>query len=443
MNFLSPEMAMMLMFVSVIIGIALGYYLAFVLTAVGLFFGVFLFGDRYIGILINSFFSTMTNSVLLAIPLFILMGNIMQHTGAGDRIFSSLYVLFGRLRGGLLIATNALATIFATVTGVVGASVVTVGTLSLPALLERKYDRKLSAGVICAGGGLGVLIPPSIMIVVYGPVAGVSVGSLFMAAIVPGLLLSLVYTIYVVVRCLLNPELGPPISAEDRRAEIERVGVPSLVLAIVPPVLIILAVLGSIFFGVATPTEAAAVGVMAALLLGLGYRTLSFEKLSESMSSTLKSTSMILTMTVGAVTFISTFASAGGDAVVKDFVLSMPLGPWGILLLMLLAVTILGMFLDWIGVVYLIVPLFTPIALALGFDAVWFAMLVILFLQLGYLTPPFALSVFYFRTVAPSDFPLMEMYKSIMPFIGLQLLVLILVMVYPQTVLWLPSLMSY
>src|SRR5690606_14800926 len=205
MNFLTTEVTITLMFLAVVVGVALGYYLAFILAGVGLFFGFILFGDRYIGVLINS--------------LFILMGNIMQYTGAGDRIFSSLYVLFGRMRGGLLVATNMLATIFATITGVVGASVVTVGTLSLPALLERNYDRKLSAGVICAGGGLGILIPPSILLVVYGPVAGVSVGSLFMAAIVPGLLLSLVYTIYIIVRCMLNPELGPPITVEERRIE--------------------------------------------------------------------------------------------------------------------------------------------------------------------------------------------------------------------------------
>ena len=442
MSFLTTEVTIALMFLAVVVGVALGYYLAFILAGVGLFFGFILFGDRYIGVLINSFFSTATNNVLLAIPLFILMGNIMQYTGAGDRIFSSLYVLFGRMRGGLLVATNMLATIFATITGVVGASVVTVGTLSLPALLERNYDRKLSAGVICAGGGLGILIPPSILLVVYGPVAGVSVGSLFMAAIVPGLLLSLVYTIYIIVRCMLNPELGPPITVEERRIEIERVGIPRLLFAIVPPLLIVLAVLGTIFFGVATPTEAAAVGVFAALILGLSYKTLSLKIISDSLTSTLKTTAMILTMTVGAVTFISTFASIGGDAVVKDFVLGMPLGPWGILLLMLLVVTILGMFLDWIGIVYLIVPLFTPIAAALGFDAIWFAMLVILFLQLGYITPPFALSIFYFRAVAPSDFLMMDLYKSVVPFIGLQLIVFVLVMIFPQIVLWLPSLMT-
>src|SRR5690606_20744896 len=238
----------------------------------------------------------------------------------------------------------------------------------------------------------------------FRSVAGVSVGSLFMAAIVPGLLLSLVYTVYVFVRCLVNPDLGPPISAEDRKAEIERIGVGGLVFSIVPPVLIVLAVLGTIFFGVATPTEAAAVGVLAALLLGLGYRTLSIKKISESLTSTLRTTCMILTMTVGAVTFISTFASVGGDTVVKNLVLNMPFGPWGILFFMLLTITILAMLLDWIGIVYLVVPLFTPVAMELGFDPVWYAMLVILFLQLGYLTPPFALSVFYFKAIAPPDF---------------------------------------
>lgn len=442
MNFLSPEFITIIMFLAVIIGIILGYHLAFVLAGVGLFFGVFLLGNNYIGALITSFFGTMTNSVLLAIPLFVLMGNIMQHSGAGDRIFSSLYVIFGRLRGGLLVSTNLLATIFAATTGVVGASVVTVGTLSLPSMLKRGYDQKLAAGVICAGGGLGVLIPPSIMIVVYGPVAGVSVGSLFMAAIVPGLLLSLAYTIYIIVRCLMNPELGPPISPVDRKKEIERVGIPQLLLAVVPPLLIILAVLGTIFFGVATPTEAAAVGVVAALILGLSYKSLSLEKLKESLMSTLTTTSMILTMTVGAVMFISTFASIGGVNVVKAFILSIPLGAWGILALMLITVTILGMFLDWIGIVYLVVPLFTPIAMELGFDPLWYAMMIILFLQLGYITPPFALSVFYFKAIAPSDLSTMDLYKAVIPFIGLQVAVFILCIIYPPFILWLPDLMN-
>lgn len=442
MNFLTPEFITIMMFIAVLIGIVLGYHLAFILAGVGLFFGVYLLGTKYIGALITSFFGTMTNSVLLAIPLFVLMGNIMQHSGAGDRIFSSLYVLFGRLRGGLLVSTNLLATIFAATTGVVGASVVTVGTLSLPPMIDRGYDKKLASGVICAGGGLGVLIPPSIMIVVYGPVAGVSVGSLFMAAIVPGLLLSLAYTIYIIVRCMINPDLGPPISKEDRQKEIERVGFLQLFFALIPPLLIIFAVLGTIFIGIATPTEAAAVGVIASLVLGLSYRSLTWKKIADSLRDTLTTASMILTMTVGAVMFISTFASIGGVDVVKRFILSIPLGAWGILTLMLITVTILGMFLDWIGVVYLVVPLFTPIALELGFDPVWYATMIILFLQLGYITPPFALSVFYFKAVAPPDLSTMDLYKGVIPFIGLQLVVFALCIIFPGFIVWLPNLMS-
>lgn len=442
MSLFTSEFVTIFMFLAVLIGILLGYQLAFILGGVGLFFGIFLLGDSFIGALISSFFGTMTNSILLAIPLFIFMGNIMQESGAGDRIFNSLYVVFGRLKGGLLVSTNLLATIFAATTGVVGASVVTVGTLSLPPLLKRGYDQKLSAGVICAGGGLGVLIPPSIMIVVYGPVAGVSVGSLFMAAIVPGILLSLSYTIYIIIRASINPDLGPPITIEERNRVIKEDGIAKLFFAIIPPLLIILSVLGTIFFGIATPTEAAAVGVIAALLLALSYRSLTLEKLNNALMSTLTTTGMILTMTVGAVMFISTFASIGGIGVVEKFILSLPLGAWGILFLMLLTVTALGMFLDWIGVVYLIVPLFTPIAMQLGFDPIWFAMMIILFLQLGYITPPFALSIFYFKAIAPPELSTMDLYKSVMPFIGLQGVVVALCIIFPSVILWLPELMS-
>lgn len=443
MTELSSEFITLLMFGILLIGIFLGYHLAFLLAGVGLFFGVALLGTKYTGALISSFFGVMSNSVLLAIPLFVLMGNIMQYTGAGDRIFSSLYVLFGRIRGGLLVSANLLSTLFAATTGVVGASVVTVGTLSLPPMLKRGYDKKLASGVICAGGGLGVLIPPSIMIVVYGPIAGVSVGSLFMAAIVPGLLLSLTYTIYIIIRCFINPELGPPISEEDRKEEFAKVGLWGLCLSIFPPVLIILAVLGTIFFGIATPTEAAAVGVICALLLGLIYGELKWDKLKESLDSTITTTSMIMTMTVGAVMFISTFASIGGIEVVKSFILGLPFGPWGILTLMIVTVIILGMFLDWIGIVYLVVPLFTPIAAALGFDPIWYATIIILFLQLSYITPPFALSIFYFKAVAPPDLTTMDLYKSVVPFIFLQILVFTLCIVFPKIILWLPAVMNY
>ncbi|WP_438311519.1 TRAP transporter large permease [Sporosarcina sp. FA9] len=441
MSIFTPELITILMFLSLIVGLFMGYYLAFVLAGVGLLFGFAFIGTDYIGTLITSFFGVMQNSVLLAIPLFVLMGNILEQTGAGERIFNSFYVLFGRIKGGLLVATNFLATLFAATTGVVGASVVTMGTLSLPPMLSRGYDKKLASGIIVAGGGLGVLIPPSIMIVVYGPVAGVSVGSLFMAAIVPGLLLSITYTIYVLVRCHINPKLGPPISKEDRKAAFERIGIKGLILSLAPPLVIILAVLGSIFFGIATPTEAAAVGVVAAIVLALFHRELKLEKLKTALDGTLTTTAMILTMTVGAVMFISTFSSIGGINIVKNFVTGLPFDAWGILTLMIVLVVILGMFLDWIGIVYLVVPLFTPIAMDLGFNAIWFSMIIILFLQLSYITPPFALSIFYFKGVAPPDISTSDMYKAVIPFIGLQVIVFSLCIAFPKIILWLPELM--
>lgn len=437
----SPETNTIIMFVLMLGGIFMGYQLAFVLAGVGLLYGVYLFGFNYIVTLIMSFLGVMQNYVLLAIPLFVLMGNIMEQIGAGKRIFDSLYVLAGRLRGGLAIATNLLATIFAACTGVVGASVVTVGTLGLPSMLERGYDKKMASGLICAGGCLGVLIPPSIMIIVYGPIAGIPVGQLFMSVLVPGLLLSLSYMVYVLIRCYINPSMGPPISDEKRKEAFSQIGIVGLLSSFFIPILIILAVLGSIFFGVAAPTEAAAVGVVAALILGLFYREVTFIKIKAAVSATLTTTSMILTMSVGAIIFISTFTSMGGIDVVKRFILGLPFGQWGIFALMIFVVVILGMFLDWIGIVYLVVPLFTPIAAELGFNPLWFATMIILFLQLSYLTPPFALSLFYFKGIAPPDITTKDLYIAVIPFIGLQLVVLTITTIFPKIVLWLPSLM--
>lgn len=437
----SPEVNTILIFVLMLAGIFMGYQLSLVLAGIGLLYGVFLFGPNYINTLIMGFLNVMQNYVLLAIPLFVLMGNIMQEIGAGKRIFDSLYVLAGRLRGGLAIATNLLATIFAACTGVVGASVVTVGTLGLPAMLSRNYDKKMASGLICAGGCLGVLIPPSIMIVVYGPIAGIPVGQLFMSVLPAGLLLSFTYTLYILARCYINPKMGPPITDEKRKEAFEKIGVFGLVSSFLIPVLIILAVLGSIFFGVAAPTEAAAVGVVASMVLGICYKELSWEKLKNSLSSTLTTTSMILTMSVGAILFISTFTSMGGIDVVKNFILALPFGKWGIFLLMCIVVIFLGMLLDWIGIVYLVVPLYTPIAIELGFNPVWFATIIILLLQLSYLTPPFALSIFYFKGIAPPDLTTRDLYSAVLPYIGLQVLAISFCILVPQFVLWLPGLM--
>jgi len=435
----SPEINTILMFGLLFVGIFLGYQIAFLLAGIGLFFGLSLFGMNFLGSFTLNFLSVMKNYILLAIPLFVLMGNIMERSGASEKLFGAIYILSGRLRGGLAVATTLLATIFAACTGVVGASVVTMGVLALPAMLKRGYDKYLVSGLICAAGCLGVLIPPSIMIVIYGPVAGIPVGKLFMAAIGPGLTLSATYIIYILIRCYINPKLGPPMSVEELAAISRREKINIIFSSFLPPVVIILAVLGSIFFGIAAPTEAAAAGAFAAMLLSLFYKRFNLSMLGAASESTLKTTSMILTMTAGAVLFVSTFMSMGGGEVVERMILGLPFGKWGVFFLMLVVVFILGMFLDWVAIVLLVVPLYTPIAAKLGFDQIWFATMVILNLQLSYLTPPFALAIFYFRGIAPEGITMQDIYISVLPYIGLQIFVFILCVLIPEIILWLPS----
>lgn len=442
MSTFSPEINTVLMFGLLLIGIFLGYQIAFLLAGIGLFFGLSLFGMNFVGSFTLNFLSVMKNYIFLAIPLFVLMGNIMERSGASEKLFGAIYILSGRLRGGLAVATTILATIFAACTGVVGASVVTMGVLSLPAMLKRGYDKYLVSGLICAAGCLGVLIPPSIMIVIYGPVAGIPVGKLFMAAIGPGLSLSAVYIIYILIRCYINPKLGPPMTVEELAAISRKEKIKIIFSSFLPPVVIILAVLGTIFFGVAAPTEAAAAGAFAAMLLSVFYKRFKLSMIGEAAESTLKTTSMILTMTAGAVLFVSTFMSMGGGEVVERIILSLPFGKWSIFLLMLVVVFILGMFLDWVAIVLLVVPIYTPIAAKLGFDQIWFATMVILNLQLSYLTPPFALATFYFRGIAPKEITMQDIYVSVLPFIVLQILVFALCVLIPDIILWLPSQMG-
>jgi tripartite ATP-independent transporter DctM subunit len=439
MSLFSPEVNTVLMFGLLLLGIFLGYQIAFLLAGIGLFFGMSLFGASFLGSFTLNFLSVMKNYVLLAIPLFVLMGNIMERSGASERLFGSIYVLSGRLRGGLAVATTLLATVFAACTGVVGASVVTMGVLALPAMLKRGYDKYMVSGLICAAGCLGVLIPPSIMIVVYGPVAGIPVGELFMAAIGPGLTLSATYIVYVLIRCYLNPQLGPPISPDELKRVSRREKVQTVFTSLLPPVVLILAVLGTIFFGIAAPTEAAATGAAAAGVLAVLYRRFSLSMVGEAAESTLRTTSMILTMTAGAVLFVSTFMSMGGGEVVERVILGLPFGKWGVLFVMLFVVFILGMFLDWIPIVLLVVPLYTPIAAKLQFDPIWFATMVIVNLQLSYLTPPFALATFYFRGIAPKEITMRDIYLAVLPYVALQILVIALCVIFPQIILWLPT----
>jgi tripartite ATP-independent transporter DctM subunit len=383
----------------------------------------------------------MENYILAAIILFVYMGIMLERSGAAERLFSSTHILLGGLRGGLALAVVAVCTVMAAATGIMGAPVIIMGLFALPEMLKRGYDKALSAGTICAGGTLGILIPPSIMLVVYGPMAGVSVGRLFMAAILPGLTLSGLYGIYIIFRCFLRPELGPALPPEQRALPVGK-KLLMIVTSMFPTLFLILAVLGTIFFGVAAPTEASAVGAFASILLALSYRKLNWKAFRDSVYQTLRISSMIMLIVAAAFVFTGTFMLVGGGDLVKDFLLGLPIGRWGILAIMMAAFFIFGLFMEWVGIVPILVPIFTPIIGELGFDPLWAAMLFCVTMQTSFLTPPMAPALFYIKGVAPRgvDFG-KHIVAGTMPFVVLQLVGVALLAIFPQLALWLPSLM--
>jgi tripartite ATP-independent transporter DctM subunit len=437
---MSPEVITFLMFATLLIGILLGFQTAFVLGGLSALFGLIFIGPEIFGFFVLRLLGLMKNYVLLAVPIFLFMGVFMEKSGVADRLYSAMYLLLGGLRGGLGISTVVICVIFAAATGVVGASEVTIGLLALPAMLKRKFDVPLACGTICAGGTLGILIPPSILIVMYGPTAGLSVGKLFMGAFIPGLLLGVLYMAYIGVRCYFRPQDGPPMTLEERMVPTSE-KVKALLTSIVPPIFLILAVLGTIFFGIASVTEASAMGAIASIILAAIYGQLSFQVVKEACLRTLQITSMILLIAVGASFFTSTFVTLGGGDVVESFVMGLPFGKWGVLFVMMAVLVVLGMFIDWIGIVFIVVPLFTPIAEQLGFDPVWFALLVMINLQISFLTPPFAYSIFYLKGIAPPEVRTTQIYRGVLPFVALQVIAIILCILFPQLITYLPSLM--
>lgn len=441
---MSIEVLTILMFITLMGCIAFGHPLAVTLAAVATFFGLLTNGfdvPALLGLFANNAWGIFLNYTLVAIPLFIFMAQILDRSKVSEGLFEALYIVLGGLRGGLGMAVIVVSTVFAATTGIVGASVVAMGLMAGPALLKRGYDRALSAGIICSSGTLGILIPPSIMLVVYGGLTGqkeTSVGNLFAAAILPGLLLSGLYLIYVGTRCFFNPKLGPPIPAEDRTATAwEKT---SMTLKnFVPPFGLILTVMGTILAGVATPTEAAALGCVGALLLALVTRKLSWTVITEACISTARTTAMIMALFVGGKFFSVVFLSMGGGDVVADVLLGMDVSPYVVFAIMMAVVFFMGMFIDWAAILLVVVPIFTPIAMDLDFNPLWFAMMVCINLQTSFLTPPFGYSLFYFKGVAPPEYTLGDVYKGILPFVTIQIIALAILMVFPQIITYLPD----
>jgi tripartite ATP-independent transporter DctM subunit len=441
---MSPEVLTILMFGALMVCIALGHPLAITLAGVATIFGLIDNGGNIpalLNLFVNNSWGLFLNYTLVAVPLFIFMAQVLDRSQVSEGLFDALYIVLGGLRGGLGLAVIVVSTVFAATTGIIGASVVAMGLMAGPSLLRRGYDRGMAAGIICSSGTLGILIPPSIMLVVYGGLTGMketSVGMLFAGAILPGLVLSALYIGYVVVRCYFNPKLGPPISVEDRTHTVGQ-KVTMTLKSFVPPFSLILTVMGTILAGVATPTEAAALGCVGAMVLAIANKKFNWKVLTEACVATLRTTAMIMLLFVGGKVFSVVFLSMGGGDVVSDFLLGMDVSPYVVLVIMMAVVFFLGMFIDWAAILLVVVPIFTPIAADLGFNPLWFAMLVCVNLQCSFLTPPFGYALFYFKGVAPPEYTIGDIYKGIIPFVGLQLVGLVLLVVFPQIITWLPT----
>jgi len=439
---MSPELVVAVMFGAVIVGILLGYPLPFVVGGIAMGVGLLAFGPQVFSLLRVRLWGMMISYILLAIPLFVFMGSMVEKSGCAERLYSGLYLSFGRIRGGLAMSTVLMGTILAACVGIIAASVITLGLIGIPSMLKRGYNKELICGSVCAGGSLGILIPPSIMLVMYGPMASISVGKLFMGAFGPGLTLSGLYISYIAIRSWLQPSAAPPASEEERSVPL-RTKLFALVTGLVPPLLLVMSVLGVIFFGVAAPTEAAACGAFAATLLAAAHRRLNWPVLRDCMLQTVRIATMALMIGWTASMFTGVFLRLGGGEVVANMVLSAPLGKWGAFGLVMLVVFILGFLVDWIAIVFILVPLISPIVPELGFEPLWFAIMVCVNLQMAFMTPPMAPAIFFLKGISKPEWGIdtMHIIRGIVPFVIFIIVALFLCIAFPQIIMWLPSMM--
>ncbi len=389
-------------------------------------------------LLVQRTWSVMTNDVLISVPLFVFMGYIVERANILDRLFRSIQLAAGVLPGSLALATLLTCALFATATGIVGAVVTLMGLLAFPAMLKQGYDVRLSAGVVCAGGCLGILIPPSIMLILYGATAGVSPVQLYAGALFPGLMLAGMYMAYVIIRVMINPALAPPLPMSERDVPFVTI-VRELLTSFVPLALLIFSVLGAIMFGLATPSEAAAIGALGALVLAAAYRSLTFEKLKESVFLTARTSAMVCWLFVGSFTFSAVFAILGGDAVIKDFVVGLDLSPLMFLIVTQIIIFILGWPLEWTEIIVIFVPIFLPLLDHFGIDPLFFGILIALNIQTSFLSPPVAMAPFYLKGVAPKHVNINDIFAGVMPFIFIVVFAMVLLYMFPAIGMWLPS----
>jgi len=416
-----------------------GVHLGFAMMFLAVVFGLIYRGPAMLSLFVQNTYGVMENEILIAVPLFVFMGAILETSGVADRLFNTLYQLLGPVRGGLALTTIIISTVFAACTGVIAASVTMMALIALPAMVKRGYNKGLATGVVCAGGTLGILIPPSVMLVMMGPMTNLSVADLLAGAVVPGLLLSSLYVAYVIIRSWVQPSCAPALPKEERKLTMGRL-LADTALYMLPVIFLLFAVMGSILAGITSSTEASALGAAGAGLVALLYRNLNLGTLRRAVQETILVTSMVFFVIVGASMFTAVFLYTRGGSLIESFVLDLPVSRWVILALMMFIIFILGMLIDWIGILFITIPIFVPIAAKLGFDALWFAELIAVNLQMSFLTPPFAYAIFFVKGVAPPEVKTQDIYWGVIPFVTLQAVGLALCIIFPQIILWLPSL---
>lgn len=440
---ISREIITLIMLGGILVGVLTGYYIGVIIGSVALIVGFLCLGiPETSHILFLRMYDMSQKYGFIALPLFIFMGLMLERSGIVEGLYRALYLWLGGYRGGLAVATVLVGTVLAACVGVIAASTTMLTLVALPSMMKRGYDKSLATGATAVGGTLGILIPPSIMLVIYGPMAELSVGKLFMGAIFPGLLLASLYCSYITIRCLFQPKLAPSIPVEERAVSFPR-RTALLIISLGPPALIIMSVLGSIFFGIAPPTEAAAVGAFAATLLVIAKRQFSFRLLKETAQETMKLFAYVFFIAGISYSFVGVFLSLGCGRVIEALLLAAPGGAWGAFAIVMFMVFILGFFVEWLGILCIIVPVLAPVIPVLGFDPIWFAIMVCVNLQMGFNTPPFAPAIYFTAGAAAPELGITmgDVIKGVIPFIPLIMVAIAICCFFPQIVLWLPGIM--
>ena len=439
MDFFSPEIIGAIMIGCMLFAIFVGFPISFTLIFLGLVFGYWGFGKLVFYLMTLQFNMIMTENTLAAVPLFIFMGILMEQAGLMERLFNAVQLMLSKTRGALFYAVMFVSTIFAAATGIVGASVTILGIMAGKTMIRTGYDTRLSAGLICAGGTLGILIPPSIMLVVMGPVLEIPVTDLFAAAIMPGILLACLYAAYTTLRCYLNPKLGPVLPVNEQPTNMAKVWY-EFIMGLIPPAGLVFFALGSILFGLATPTEGAGMGAFGAILLALAYKKLTLPGLKDALLKTLEITALIMFLVAASNFFGAVFSKLGTPSLLTDFLLNLEVKRYVILAIIMAAIFLLGWPLEWVPIVLIVLPIVLPLVIELGFNLTWFAILVAVNLQTAWLSPPVALSAYFLKGVVP-EWDLKDIYLGMMQFMVIQVIGLILIIIFPKIALWLPGVM--